>query len=75
VVVVPAGAGFLTCDTLGGLEPVRVADLGACRFSVADLCADTGSEQGPGGRRRSGGSASWDPAGGLGGRPGVAIVL
>ena len=75
VVVVPADAGLLTCDILGGLERVRVAGLGVCRLPVADLRADTGSEWGPGGRRRSGGLAAWDSAGGLGGRPGVAILL
>jgi hypothetical protein len=34
----------LTCDTLGGLERARVADLGVCRFPVADLRTNTGSE-------------------------------
>ena len=43
VVVVPAGAGLVTCDTLGGLQLVRVADLGVCRFPGADLRTDTGS--------------------------------
>ena|ERR1017187_3149297 len=33
----------LTCDTLGGLERVRVADLGVCRLPVADLRTNTGS--------------------------------
>jgi hypothetical protein len=35
---------FLTCDTLGGLERVRVADLGVCRLLVADLRTNTGSQ-------------------------------
>jgi len=49
VVVVPADAGLLPCDTLGGLERVRVAGLVVCRLPVADLRADAGSEQVPGG--------------------------
>ena len=53
--MVPAG---LACDTVGGLERVRVADLGVCRLPVADLRTNAGSEQGPGRRRRSAGSAS-----------------
>jgi hypothetical protein len=65
----------LTCGTLGGLERERVAGLEVCRLPVADLRADTGSAQGPGGRRRSGGSAPWDPAVGRGGRLGVTILL
>ena len=69
--VVPAG---LTCDTLGGLERVRVADLGVCRCRLR-ICALIRLGVGPGPRRRSGGSAPWDPAVGLSGRPGVGILL
>ena len=66
---------YLTCDTVGGLERVRVADLGVFGLWVADLRTNTGSESGWGRRRRCGGSAFADPAVGLGGWPGVAILL
>ena len=55
---------YLTCDTVGGLERVRVAELGVSVW-VADLRADTGSEHGLGPSAK----VRWFSVRGSGGRP------